>query len=267
MSGASNDAPATRVQSVDRAFQLLDILTEAEEPQGLTQLAAASGLPLPTVHRLIGALTARGYVRQERSRRYTLGARLVLVGQAAGRSFGRWAQPSLRRLVELTGETANLAILDGDSVVYIAQVLSPHPMRMFTEPGRRTFVHSTGVGKALLAQLPPAEVTEILGRTGMPAQTPRTVTDPDRLLADLAEIRRRGYALDDGEQELGVRCVAVAMPGARALSALSVSGPEVRMGDEVIREFVPSLQAVRDELSGRASAPAVPAQADGAVPD
>jgi len=135
----------------------------------------------------------------------------------------------LAKLVEATDETANFALLDGDQVVYVAQVPSKHSMRMFTEVGRRVMPHCTGVGKAILSQLPEAEVLSVLSRTGMPAQTPRTKTDPAELLDELREVRRCGYAVDNGEQEIGVRCVAVPVPWSPARAAISVSGPALRL--------------------------------------
>lgn len=244
---------AGSVQSVERAFGLLELLADAGGSLGLTQLASASGLPLPTIHRLMATLTTRGYVRRESSRRYSLGPRLVRLGEAASRAFGVWARPSLRKLVDLTGETANLAMLDGDTVLYVAQAPSPHSMRMFTEPGRRVLPHCTGVGKALLAQLPADDARAILARTGMPAQTPATVTDPDKLIDQLTVIRTQGFATDDGEQEIGVRCVAVPVTGAPGLVAISVSGPQARVTEDDVPRFVPMLQRVADEL-GQAAA-------------
>src|SRR3712207_8259036 len=102
-----------------------------------------------------------------------------------------------------------MAMLDGDRVVYVAQVPSRHSMRMFTEVGRRVHLHCTGVGKTLLAQLPRETAREIVERAGLPRRTPRTITDIDELMAQLAVISRQGYALDDGEQEAGVRSVAL----------------------------------------------------------
>jgi len=122
-------------------------------------------------------------------------------------------------------------------------------MRTFTEVGRRVLPHCTGVGKALLAQLDPAEAREILTRTGMPAQTPRTITDPARLLRELAQVRRRGYAMDAGEQEIGVQCIAVPVPDAPALAAISVSGPEARLTPSAVERAVPLLQEVARRIS------------------
>jgi IclR family acetate operon transcriptional repressor len=246
--------PANSVQSVERAFALLECLAEAGGSLGLTQLAEASGLPMPTIHRLISTLAAQGYVRRESSRRYSLGPRLVRIGEMAGRAFGDWAKPSLVRLAKLAGETANLAMLDGDAVVYMANAPGPHSMRMFTEPGRRVLPHCTGVGKCLLAQLPADDARGILVRTGLPAQTNRTITDLDALMAQLAEIRDQGFALDDNEQEIGVRCVAVPMSGGPAQVAISVSGPHARMREEDIRRIVPILQSAAAELGAAVAA-------------
>jgi IclR family acetate operon transcriptional repressor len=235
-------SPATGgVQSVERTFDLLELLAEAGGGLGLSRLADASGLPLPTIHRLMRTLVNRGYVRQEQSRRYTLGPRLVRLGEVAGGLVGEWVRPHLAALVERTGETANLAVLDGDLVVYLAQVPGRHAMRMFTEPGRRLLPHGTGVGKAVLAQLPESRVRALLARTGMPPRTEHTITDVDAMIEQLAVIRRQGYAVDDGEQEIGVRCVAVPIPELPSPTSISVSGPAARITQEAVTRFVPAL--------------------------
>lgn len=227
------------VQSIERAFDVLEHMADVGGEVTLTEVAGHTGLPLPTIHRLMRTLINRGYVRQEPSRRYALAPRLIRLGESASQLLGVWARPHLTRLVDTLGETANMALLDGDHAVYVAQVPSRHTMRMFTEVGRRVLPHSTGVGKALLAQLSPAEAQAIIARTGMPAQTPRTITDPAWLLAELRLIRERGYAVDEGEQEVGVRCVAVSVPDSPARAAISISGPEARLTAEMVAKAVP----------------------------
>src|ERR1700759_580889 len=241
--------PAGGVQSIERAFDLLEMLAEAGGALGLSELATASGLPLPTVHRLMRTLVNRGYVRQEASRRYTLGSRLIRLGEISSRMLGTSLRPFLAQLVRLTGETANLAMLEGDEVVYLAQVPSPHQMRMFTEPGRRVRTHATAVGKARLAQLPPAEARALLGTGEMTAFTPTTITDPALLMAHLEVIRKQGYAVDEGEQEIGVRCFAVAVPDAPGALAISTSRPQTRMTDDAAARIVPALQRTAREIS------------------
>jgi IclR family transcriptional regulator, acetate operon repressor len=242
------------VQSIERAFDLLEMLADAGGALGLSELASTSGLPLPTVHRLMRTLVNRGYVRQEASRRYTLGSRLIRLGEISSRTLGTWLRPVLAQLVRETGETANLAMLDGDEVVYIAQVPSPHSMRMFTEPGRRVRPHCTAVGKALLAELPPEQARALLQRDGMPAYTPTTITDPGLLLAHLEVIRKQGYAIDEGEQEVGVRCFAVAVPDAPASLAISTSGPQARMTDDAAARIVPALKQAALQISATIAA-------------
>jgi IclR family acetate operon transcriptional repressor len=121
---------------------------------------------------------------------------------------------------------------------------------MFTEVGRRVYAHCTGVGKALLAQLPADEVRRIVATAGMPARTDNSITDVDSLLSELERVRTLGYAVDDGEQEVGVRCVAVAVPGSPT-SALSVSGPASRVTYEAVGVIVPVLLDAADGLAGR----------------
>jgi len=237
------------VQSIDRALQLLEQLADAGGSVGLAQLQAATGLPLPTVHRLLRSLAHNGYVRQDPARRYTLGPRLIRLGEEAGRELGSWAKPRLAELVAEIGETANMALLEGDAVVYVAQVPSAHSVRMFTEVGRRVDAHCTGVGKALLSQLPDRHVLELLRRTGMSAQTSRTLTDPSALLAELSEVRDQGWAMDDAEQEVGVRCVAVPVAGAPTQAALSISGPSGRITVERVAQIAPILQRVAGGLA------------------
>jgi IclR family acetate operon transcriptional repressor len=242
------------VQSVDRTLRLLDALGDADAPRTLSELAAATGLAAPTAHRLVRSLVRFGYVRQEPSRRYTLGPRLVFLGERAATLLGGWAEPYLQELRDATGETTNLALLDGDEMVYVTQAAGRHQMRMFTEPGARVAPHATAVGKALLANLPDDDVRDLLSRTGMPARTAATLTDPAALLTHLAEVRRRGYAVDDEEQETGVRCLAVAIPAAPRAMAVSVSGPSGRITDAAIERFAPRLTRVATRMGVALSA-------------
>jgi len=240
------------VQSIERAFTILETLATGGGVMGLSALAAESGLPLPTIHRLVRTLVDLGYVRQEPSRQYALGPRILLLAESASNMLSSVARPHLARLVDELGETANLASLDGDEIVYIAQVPSRHSMRMFTEVGRHVLPHCTAVGKAIMANMSPGDARELLRRTGMPRHTEHTITDPEKFAEQLRWSAEHGYAMDDGEQELGVRCVAVAVPRVRSRLALSVSGPVGRMPPETVRRAVPLLtqagQALADEL-------------------
>lgn len=253
---SQGDRPRPGVQSLDRAFLILEAIADAGGVATLSQLAPDTGLPLPTIHRLIRTLVDLGYVRQEPSRKYSLGPRLIRLGDITSRRLTAWARPHLERVVAILGESVNLATLDGDQIVYVAQTMaSKNSMRMFTEVGRRVDPHTTAVGKAMLAHVPEEEVRGLLRRTGMARQTEHTLVTPEAFLAELVEVRVRGYALDNQEQEVGVRCVAVEVPDAQHRLALSMSGPLTRMGDDVIERAVGPLkdaaQAIRDELGNQ----------------
>ncbi|WP_432843217.1 IclR family transcriptional regulator [Dactylosporangium sp. CA-092794] len=233
------DAP---VQSILRAFGLLEALAAAGGTASVSELRDAAQLPVATIHRLLRTLVAAGYVRQEANRTYTLGARLIRLGEASGQLTARWAAPHLQRVVDRLDESANLAKLDGLHVVYVAQVPGRHSMRMFTEVGGRAGAHSTAVGKAMLAQLPDRRLQ---------ALTEHLPRSPESLRSELDRVRRDGYALDDEEQEAGVKCVAVALPpsGPSVPMAVSISGPVTRMTDELVRSAVPVLTAAAAALA------------------
>lgn len=240
---------AERVQSVDRVFKLLELLADGGASLSLSELAQRADLPMPTIHRLLQALIGQGYVRQEASRRYALGPRMIRLGDAASRNLGAWVRPHLESLVQEFGETTNMAMLEGTACIYVAQVASAQTVRMFTEVGRVVPLHSTGVGKALLSELSDDGVVEMLGHTGMVRATPHTITTHPAMLAELGRIRKRGYAVDDGEHELGVRCIAVPIAGLPFPAALSVSGPSSRVGPDDPARMAPSLQRVASELA------------------
>ncbi|MFP5315623.1 MAG: IclR family transcriptional regulator [Actinomycetes bacterium] len=241
------------VQSVERVFELLELITDAGGEVTLSELSASTDLPLPTIHRLLRTLVMKGYARQLPNRRYALGPRLIRLGEGANKQLGALARPQLKMLVDRLGETSNMAVLDSDMVVYIAQVPSSHSMRMFTEVGRRAHTHDTGVGKAILAQLDNETVRNIVTRAGMPTPTEKSIGSVEELLEELENIRERGYSIDEQEQELGVRCFAMAVPDAPTPTAISVSGPISRVDESFADKAVPLLrsaaQAISDDLN------------------
>ena len=237
------------VQSLGRAFAILEVMAEADGIIGLSELADRVGLPLATIHRLVRTLVDLGYVRQEPSRQYSLGPRLTRLADTSSKRIATWARPAMKAAVDQLHESVNLAVLDGDEIVYVAQVQPARNfMRMFTEVGRRTFPHATAVGKVILAERPDDDVAGLLERTGMARHTDHTLTTPGSFLAELAQIRARGFAIDEGEQEVGVRCVAVVVPGAPQSMALSMSGPLTRMSDDVVEDAVLVLRSAAAEI-------------------
>jgi IclR family acetate operon transcriptional repressor len=250
MAGERNPSRTTGgVQSIGRAFMLLEKVVDNGGVMGLSRLADVTGLPLPTIHRLVRTLVDLGYLRQEPSRQYAVGPRLTRLAEGSTQMLASWARPHLSKLVADVGESANLAMLDSDHAVYVAQVPSRYQMRMFTEVGRRVPLHCTAVGKAMLAQLEEAKVREIIDRAGMPAQTQFTISDLPELIAHLDLTRARGYSTDEGEQEVGVRCIAVPVLGAPLQLAMSVSGPTARMTDHLVVQAFESLQVAAQALA------------------
>lgn len=237
------------VQSVERALDLLEALGQGT-PMGVSELVRATGLPLGTVHRLLATLGERSYVRQDGERKYAVGPAALHLADAGEQSLASAGRPFTARLTAITGETCNLAVQQGSEMVYISQSPSPHSLRIFAEVGRRVPMHSTAVGKAVLASLPWTEAERLLRMAGLTQATPHTITSLGRLREELERVRRMGYAIDEQERELGVRCVAAAVPGAGTLhAALSVSGPAERFPLPAVRQAAPALREAAAELA------------------
>ena len=237
------------VQSVDRAFSILEEMARNGGEIGLTELATELDLPVPTVHRAMQTLVNLGYAKRNGTRKYTLGASLLFLGEAASRGMASWAKPSLLSLANTCGETVNLATLEGDRIVYIAQSPSKHNMRMFTEAGRRVLPHACGVGKAILAGISEAKAKEIISHTGMPKYTETTHITWKSLQKDLRDIQLRGYAIDEGEHEVGVRGIAAVLVGVASPTAISISGPATRVTNAFIAKYAPLLLECASELA------------------
>lgn len=246
------------VQSLERALDILEMLARSEGELGVTEIGPQVGLANGTVHRLLSTLTLRGYARQNpQTRKYTLGPKALLLSSATRERLGPLARPFLKELMEVSQESANLAALDRNSVVYIEQVPAPRMVRMFTEPGNRVPPHASGTGKVLLAYQSPNAVDAILGRSGLARFTDRTITDNKRLREELDHIREQGYATDYGEIEDGVRCVAAPVSAAegRVVAAISVSGPASRLDEERLAEIIPHIKRIAANLSANLGAP------------
>jgi IclR family acetate operon transcriptional repressor len=227
------------VQALSRALDLLECIAAAESGLGLGELGQATGLPPSTVHRLLKSLEQRHYVVHNEDRgRWFIGVQAFSVGGAflRSRNYAALARPIMRRLMEEAGETVNLAAEDRGEAVFLAQVECRQMMRALSQPGIRVPLHCSGVGKALLAAFPVLEVEAMLAERRPAGLTGKTITDPENLLRELAVSRERGYAIDDEEHAVGLRCVAVAIHDehGRPLAALSISGPTARIPNERI---------------------------------
>lgn len=240
--GAHSPSPShDSVQSVERVITLLGALGQAGRPLNISQLSAAAALPRPTVHRLIQTLTAQGMTAHAEGG-YVIGPRILwLAGrrleQVELRAVGRAALVDLR---DRTGETVHLAVLEQGQVVYIDKSEPSGPMRMASAIGKIMPAHCTALGKAMLAHLSAEEAARVVETWGLPARTANTITDRPSLAAELTAVRARGYAVDNVENEEGVRCVGAAVFDHRGLvaGAVSLSGPTQSVTQDRVRRVL-----------------------------
>jgi IclR family transcriptional regulator, acetate operon repressor len=235
-------AKSGSVQSVDRAMLLLEALGEDEEGYRLTDLAIRTGLSPSTAHRLLTTLEKRRFVAFDQSdAMWHVGRQSFAVGSAfiRRRNFVAPALPFLRRLRDLTHETANLGIVDDGEVIVLTQVESREIMRAITRVGGRAPMVTSGIGKAILATYADEDVIAIIQRHGMKRLTPRSVVRAGQLREALEAVRRDGYAVDDQEFLTGLRCVAAVVYNdqAEALAAISVSGLASRVPEARVPEL------------------------------
>jgi IclR family transcriptional regulator, acetate operon repressor len=242
------------VQSIERALDLLECLARSSGWVGISELSHETGQPVGTIHRLLKTLTTRQYVvRDNRTRRYALGPAFRRLANT-GLQTPDWtgiATPFLQELVEISGETANLAVLERNRAVYEAQAQPTRMVRMFTMLGNRVPLHCTGCGKVLLAYQLDSVIASIIAEAGLPRYTETTITDPGQLQQELEMIRRQGYAVDNGEQEEGVRCFAVPIYNAKGkvVAAMSISGPSSRVDSRHIPTLLPHLKRISAAIS------------------
>lgn len=241
------------VQSVDRALRLLEALAEHEGFVSLQAVSKETGLNTSTAYRLLQTLQQHDMVRQNPStREYALGLELFRLAAALRSQLDlrQEVRPVLESLARETGESANLVILDQHSVVYVDQVASTQPVRAFTQIGARAPLYCTGVGKVFLAFMPEADREAALSGD-LCAYTSTTITNPLRLRDQLAQVRECYLALDLGERQEDVRCIATPIfdDGSRVVAAISISGPRHRLDMESIERLSPLVQRAGYDLS------------------
>lgn len=256
-----DDPGRNRSMSVRRALGLLLFVGEHDDPRGVTLKDVATGLDLnkSTALRLFEPLIDFGLVSQDdETGRFRLGARVVSLGQSflSKVDLRAIAHPALRGLMTDTGETVHLTIYDHPDVVYVDKVESPNVVHMRSEIGKRMPAYSTATGKAFLAHLPAGRVSDAIAR-GLPRRTANTITTADDLLAELATVREQGWAVDNVENEDGVRCVGAPILDhlGAVVAALSVSGPTMRVTEDRVPELGAQVKAVAEEISHRIGAP------------
>jgi DNA-binding IclR family transcriptional regulator len=252
------DASATgrasgTAKALVKGLALVDVISVADGPVRLGDLVVATGLPRPTALRLLDVLLEQRVV-QTVDGSYALGPRLAVWGQRylEGLDVRAHAEDLMRGLAEATRETCYLGVRDDRSVLYIAKADSPQAVQPAARVGTRNPLHSTGIGKALLAFAPPDEALAYADGA-LAAKTPNTIVDPHRLGAEMDATRARGYAIDNVENEEGVRCVAAPIRNhaGEVVAALSVSAPAYRFALEDLPALAPKVLAAALEISSR----------------
>ncbi len=241
------------VRALDRALDILDVIA-AGGGLTLSEIAQRLDLAPSTVHRVLVTLAVRGVAESDHATQtWHVGPTAFRHGSAFMRRSGlvERARPVLRRLMEVTGETANLGILDGNAVLFLNQAETHETIRAFFPPGTRSPLHASGIGKALLAHMRSFDLRQLMREMQLSRFTPMTLSEPQALLDDLALIRARGYSLDNEERSLGMRCIAAPVfdLAGEAAAGISVSGPLSRMGDGRLEAMSESVIAAARELS------------------
>ncbi len=251
--GENSAAHPITIQVIDRAMRLLDALAAQQEPVTLKALSATTGLHASTAHRILNDLVVGRYVERVDNGLYQLGMRLLELGSLVkGRLNVREAAISaMRSLHKLTGQTINLSVQQGDEIVYIDRAWSERSgMQVVRAIGGRAPLHLTSTGKLFLSTNDSRQVRAYALRTGLAGHTRNSLTELDRLERELALVRRHGYARDNEELEMGVRCIAAGIfdDTGKLVAGLSISAPAERLQDEWIKVLVDTATSISEAL-------------------
>ena len=247
------------IQVLERATNLLDALAAQAEPVTLKELARTTGLHPSTAHRILNDMVVGRYVERVDNGLYQLGMRLLELGSLVkGRLNVREAAiDAMRALHKLTGQTVNLSVQQGDEIVYIDRAWSERSgMQVVRAIGGRAPLHLTSTGKLFLCAADPRQVRAYATRTGLAGNTRNSITQLDKLERELALVRRHGYARDNEELEMGVRCIAAGIydDTGKLVAGLSISAPAERMQDEWISQLVSTARSISEALGYEAPA-------------
>jgi DNA-binding IclR family transcriptional regulator len=227
--------------TLGKLMVLLDLVTHAERPLRFTDILAQAGQPRGTLHRQLGHLVEEGLLELDGEGRYSPGLRLLdLAARSwAKNEFRLIAEPHLRALQAMSGETVHLGVLRGTSIIYLDKVEGQQSVRMYSQIGNASPVYCTGVGKAALSVLPDAAVTALAAAIPFQRFTENTLASAESLLAELASIRKKGCAFDREEHEQGIRCVAAPIwtPDRSLVGGVSITGPAYRLTLERLAEW------------------------------
>jgi len=241
------------IQVIERATSLLDALARYPDPVSLKDLAQATGLHPSTAHRILNDLVVARYVERVENGVYQLGMRLLELGSLVkGRlNVREVAIEPMRALHKLTGQTVNLSVQQGDEIVYIDRAWSERSgMQVVRAIGGRAPLHLTSTGKLFLSIAEPRQVRAYATRTGLAGNTRNSITEFDKLDRELALVRRHGFARDNEELEMGVRCIAAGIhdDSGKLVAGLSISAPAERLQDEWITQLRRTADSISEAL-------------------
>ncbi len=243
-----------RVQVLDRAFQILDLLADEKSGVGLMEVAQRLKLHKSTAHRLIMSLELRRFVEKNTiTGKYHLGSRLMELGLSAVARLDVYevAGPHLRTLVKETGETAHLGVLRDGQVVSLVNIESSQTLRTPATVGTRTPAHCTSLGKAMLAFATQEHIDDFLRGRKLEAYTPMTITSAAKFKAELRAIGKRGYAIDNQEREPGLRCIGAPLwdSAGDVVAAISIAGPVFRISDDRLQSLSAAVMRIAARIS------------------
>jgi len=244
-------SPAT---AVERALNILEAAAHRRDGMTNSEISRKLGIPKSSASYILRTLEKRGYLRRDaETGRYRLGLKILSLGgdAQANLDIADVALPFMRSLVEKIHLTVHLAVLDQSEAVYIEKVEAPGFFRVNTWVGRRMFLHSTSVGKCLLAWLPRHEIETLVKHEGLKKRTPRTITSITRLLADLEHVKHSGYAVDDEENSLGARCLGAPIFDAagNVAAALGASGTLTQIDEANMPRIIEALKDAARRIS------------------
>lgn len=244
------------VKSVSRALDIINLVSMKKGGLGVTEIANQMDINKSSVYRILSTLVQYGYIEQDKgTERYKLGYQFLEVSSRLLESLDlrTEAKPFLQELEKETNEVIHLVVYDRGEVVYIEKLDGNEALRMHSKVGKRAPMHCTSVGKAILAYLPVDIVQEIIERKGLPFHTDKTITDKNAFIQELANVKKKGYALDMQENEYGITCIAVPIFDhlGKVAAAVSISGPTIRMTDARLVELRPRMIEIGKQISAR----------------
>jgi len=245
-----------RIKSIDKALSLLEFLSVNEQETGITEIGKNLHLGLSTVHRILFTLKSRGYVIQNcNTKKYRLGIKLFTLGcavQSTKRLVER-IKSYLRQLSQSTHETANLAILEGNEVIYLDTIGSPEVLRTEIMAGTRTPAHCTALGKVLLASISDSEFESLYKRDEpLSSLTSKSISSLEELKKNLKKVKKQGYAVDIEEYKIGINCIGVPISGRNGtMAAISITGPASRFTIDEMEKVKGKLMTISKEISNQ----------------